>query len=49
MDDDVKPNELNKLPWLNAACFEILRLYPPIESLPVRRLEQDYDLDGRGY
>ena len=46
MPEDGKPNDLTRLPWLNAACFEVLRLYPPIESLPVRRLEQDYTLDG---
>jgi len=32
------PNELQNLPWLDAVCYEILRLYPPIEALPVRKL-----------
>ena len=45
VDADAKPDDLTKLPWLDSACYEILRLYPPIESLPVRQLEEDYQLD----
>jgi len=43
---DASPHALSQLPWLDAACYEILRLYPPIESLPVRELLEDFELDG---
>jgi cytochrome P450 len=41
---DAPVDELTHLPWLDAVCYEILRLYPPIESLPVRLLKEPLEL-----
>jgi len=37
---DADFDDISKLPWLDATCYELMRLRPPLELIPTRRLSK---------
>ena len=44
LPDDADIDALAKLPYLNATCYELMRLNPPLEIIPTRKLSEPMQL-----
>ena len=40
MSEDMSLDDLSKLPYLDATCYELMRLRPPLELIPTRKLSK---------